>query len=52
MPLSGTDMEDIHDLTPDLDNDDNDDKLHVGEKVLEDGDCIFVATIPCEAEFI
>jgi hypothetical protein len=29
-----------------------DDEPHVGDKALEDGDYIFVATIPCEAEFI
>jgi hypothetical protein len=35
MPLSGTDMEDIPDLAPNLDNDD-DDEPHVGEEALED----------------
>jgi hypothetical protein len=40
------DMEDIPNLTPDSD------KPHVGEEALEDSDCVFVATIPCEAEFI
>jgi hypothetical protein len=52
MPSSGTDMEDIPNLAPDLDNDDNDDEPHVGEEVLEDSDRVFMATIPCEAEFI
>jgi len=26
-------------------------KPYTGEDELKDGDCIFVATIPCEAEF-
>jgi hypothetical protein len=52
MPLYGTDIEDISDLTPNSDNDDDDDEPHVGEEVLEDGDCIFIATIFCKAEFI
>jgi hypothetical protein len=45
-------MEDIPDLTPDSDDDEDDDEPYVGEDVLEDGDRIFVATIPCKAEFI
>jgi hypothetical protein len=45
------DMEDIPDLTPDSDDDD-DDEPQVGEEVLNDGDHVFMATIPCEAEFI
>jgi hypothetical protein len=44
-------MEDIPDLAPGLDDDD-DDEPQVGEEALDDGDHIFVATIPCEAEFI
>jgi hypothetical protein len=52
MPSSGTDMEDILNLAPDLDNDDNDDKPQVREEALDDSDCVFMATIPCEAEFI
>jgi hypothetical protein len=46
------DMEDIPDLIPDLDDDDDDDEPHVGEEVLEDSDCVFIATIPCKAELI
>jgi hypothetical protein len=52
MPSSGMDMEDMPDLAPDLDNDDNNDKPHMGEEALKDSDHIFVATIPCKAEFI
>jgi hypothetical protein len=46
------DMEDIPNLAPNSDDDDNDDEPHVGEETLEDDDRVFVATIPCEAEFI
>jgi hypothetical protein len=46
------DMEDIPDLTPNSDNDDDNDEPHVWEEVLKDDDCVFVATIPCKAEFI
>jgi hypothetical protein len=52
MPSSGMDMEDIPNLAPNSDDDDNDDKPHVGEEVLKDGDHVFMATIPCQAEFI
>jgi hypothetical protein len=48
MPLTDVDMEDIPDLAPDSD----DEEPYVGEDALEDGDRIFIATIPCEAEFI
>ena len=39
---------------PDLveDSDDEDEELYVGEDALVNGDCVFIATIPCEAEFI
>jgi hypothetical protein len=46
------DMEDIPDLTPISNDDEDDEEPYVGEDALEDGDCIFIATIPCEAEFI
>jgi hypothetical protein len=52
MPSTDVDMEDIPDLAPDSDDDEDNDEPYVGEDVLEDGDRIFVATIPCEAEFI
>jgi hypothetical protein len=52
LPSIDVDMEDIPDLAPDSDDDSDDDKPYVGEDALEDGDHIFVATIPCEAEFI
>jgi hypothetical protein len=48
MPSIGIDMGDI----PDLASDSDDDEPYVGEDVLEDGDHVFIATIPCEAEFI
>jgi hypothetical protein len=52
LPSIDVDMEDIPDLTPDLDDDLDDDELYVGEDALKDGDHIFIATIPCMAEFI
>jgi hypothetical protein len=52
MPSTDVDMEDIPDLAPDSDDDEDDDEPYVGEDALEDGDRIFVATIPCKAEFI
>jgi hypothetical protein len=45
-------MEDIPDLTPVFDDDEDDEEPYVGEDALEDGDHVFVATIPCKAEFI
>jgi hypothetical protein len=45
-------MEDIPNLTPDVDDDEDDEEPYVGEDALEDGDHVFVATIPCKAEFI
>jgi hypothetical protein len=52
LPSIDDNVEDIPDLTPDSDNDEDDDEPYVGGDVLEDGDHIFVATIPCKAEFI
>jgi hypothetical protein len=52
LPSIDDNMEDIPDLTPDSDNDSDDDEPYVGEDALEGGDRIFVATIPCKAEFI
>jgi hypothetical protein len=52
MPSVDVDMEDIPDLAPVSNDDEDDDEPYVGEDALKDGDCIFIATIPCEAEFI
>jgi hypothetical protein len=52
IPSTDIDMEDIPDLAPDSDSDEDGDKPYVGEDALEDRDHVFVATIPCEAEFI
>jgi hypothetical protein len=52
MPSVDVNMEDIPDLAPISDDDEDDDELYVGEDALEDGDRVFIATIPCEAEFI
>jgi hypothetical protein len=52
MPSVGIEMEDIPDLTSDSDDDKDNDEPYVGEDALEDGDHVFIATIPCEAEFI
>jgi hypothetical protein len=49
MPSTDVDMEDIPDLAPDSDDDSDDSEPYVGEDVLED---VFIATIPCKAEFI
>jgi hypothetical protein len=37
---------------PDSDSDDSDDEPQVEEEALDDSDHVFVATIPCKAEFI
>jgi hypothetical protein len=54
MLMIEVDMEDVPDLAPDSDNDedDEDDEPYVGEDALKDKDHVFIATIPCEAEFI
>jgi hypothetical protein len=52
MPSTDADMEDIPNLMPNSDDNEDDDEQYVGEDALEDGDCIFIATILCEAEFI
>jgi DUF917 family protein len=52
MPSVDIDMEDIPDLAPVSDDEENDDEPYVGEDALKDGDHVFVATIPCKAEFI
>ena len=49
LPLPDIDV-DVPDLVNDCDDDDDD--LYIGEDTLKDGDCIFVATVPCKAEFI
>jgi hypothetical protein len=52
MPSADIDMEDIPNLAPDSDDGEDNDEQYVGEDALEDGDRVFVATIPCKAEFI
>jgi hypothetical protein len=52
MPSVDIDMEDIPDLTPVSNDEEDDDEPYVGEDALEDGDRVFIATIPCKAEFI
>ena len=39
---------------PDLvdDSDEEDEEPYVGEDALKEGDRVFAATIPCEAEFV
>lgn len=50
-PLPSPDVDmDIPDLVEDLDN--LDEEPYVGEDALEEGDRVFVATIPCKAEFV
>ena len=49
LPYLDIDM-DIPDLVED--SDDEDEELYVEEDTLEDRDCVFIATIPCEAEFM
>ena len=44
-------IDDIPDLVLD-DDDDDDNKPYTGDDALEEGDRIFVVTIPCEAGFI
>ena len=50
MPIPDVDMEDIPDLTDDMD--DEDEEPYIGEDVLEDSNHIFLAMIPCKAEFV
>jgi hypothetical protein len=52
MPSAGVGVEDIPDLTPNVDEDSDDEEPYVGKDLLEEGDQLFVTTIPCEAEFI
>jgi len=52
MPSIGIDMGDIPNLATNSDEEKEDDEPYMGEDALEDGDRVFVATIPCEAEFI
>lgn len=50
-PLPSPDIDmDIPDLVDD--SDDEDEEPYVGEDALEEGDRVFAATIPCEAEFV
>jgi hypothetical protein len=56
MPPPDIGMEDIPELVQLVNNDNNDEDLNEppfldGDSV-DEGDCIFVVTIPCEAEFI
>ena len=39
---------DVPDLVEGCNDDDND--LYIGKDALEDGDCVFAVTVPCEAE--
>jgi hypothetical protein len=52
MPSADVDMDDIPDLAPDSDDDSDDEEPYTGKDLLEEGDHLFMATIPCEAEFI
>ena len=49
MPSPDVDMGDIPELSDDSDNDEE--EPYTREEALEEGDRIFIATIPCEAEF-
>ena len=50
-PLPSPDIDmDIPDLVDD--SNDEDDELYVREDALEDGDHVFAAAVPCEAEFV
>ena len=46
MPSPDIDMEDIPELSED------EEEPYTGDNMLEEGDQIFMATIPCKAEFI
>ena len=50
MPSPNIVIKDIPDLV--LDKDDEDEEPYISDDALEEGDRIFIATIPCEAEFI
>ena len=50
MPTFNIAIKDIPDLIPDVD--DEDDETYTGDDALEEDDCVFITTIPCEVEFI
>ena len=52
MPTPDIAIDDVPDLVLDNDDDDDDDEPSTGDDALEEGDRVFIATIPCEAEFI
>jgi hypothetical protein len=56
MPFPDVEMDEIPDLTIDLDDEederDAEEMPYVGDDQLEEGDRLFATTIPCEAEFI
>ena len=50
MPTPDYTINDVPDLV--LDDKDEDDEPYTGDDALEEGDHIFIVTIPCKAEFI
>jgi hypothetical protein len=50
MPNPDVDMEDIPELSED--EDDEDEEPYTGKDAVEEDDQVFIAMIPCEAEFI
>jgi hypothetical protein len=52
MPEPDVEMEDIPDLGEVSDDEEEEEEPYTGEDAMEEGDQLFTATIPCEAEFI
>jgi Retroviral aspartyl protease len=52
MPKPDVEMEDIPDLGDVSDDEEEEEEPYAGEDAMEEGDRLFTATIPCEAEFI
>jgi hypothetical protein len=52
MPEPDLKMEDIPDLGEVSNDEEEEEEPYAGEDVIEEGDQLFTATIPCEAEFI
>jgi hypothetical protein len=52
MPEPDVEMEDIPDLGDVSNDEEEEEKPYAGEDAMEEGDRLFTATIPCEAEFI
>ena len=50
LPTADLDMEDVPDLV--FEDDDEDEEPYISEDVFEEGDRLFMTTIPCEAEFV